>query len=230
MDIETLKEKFSPEKFDALKSYVEGEAAKLKTVRKKADEYAARLRDADALSARMMERLGIASAEELDSLPDAKGQAEAFKQAEVRIKRLEAELTAAAKERDTLTKTLRESRQAAILAKTLAGHDVVDADVVGAFISSRLQWDGDDLLYRTDTDALVPVKDGVASLLKSRPALVKTPGARGSGMKPAARGGDNPDNPFAKQTWNITQQVQLARDNPKLAAELKQAAAAAAAA
>ena len=223
MDIEQLKDKLTDEEFAAITAHLADTEGKLKNVRKKADEYAARLRDADALSARMMERLGIASADELDNLPDISKQADAAKQTEARLKRLENELSAANKDRDRLMGEIRASRERATLAEALAGHDLIDADIVSSFVAQRLQWEGDELFYRSDDGAQISVKDGVSGLLKARPSLLKTPQARGSGVKTGARGANQP-NPYSKAAWNITQQVELQRENPQLAAEMKAAA------
>ncbi len=66
--------------------------------------------------------------------------------------------------------------------------------------------------------------DGVKLLAATKPHLVKSPGARGSGYNPTARGGDVVNNPWAKATFNLTEQLRLGDENPSLAAHLKAAA------
>jgi hypothetical protein len=56
--------------------------------------------------------------------------------------------------------------------------------------------------------------------------LVKAAGAGGSGYRPG--GGAAPattKNPFARETFNLTEQIALRKENPQLAEQLKAAAA-----
>ncbi len=57
----------------------------------------------------LMERLGIDSLEDLDLLPDAKGAAEAAKQYDAKLKRLERQLQEATTQRDEISGKFRGS-------------------------------------------------------------------------------------------------------------------------
>jgi len=50
-------------------------------------------------------------------------------------------------------------------------------------------------------------------------------GGNSGGGAPGSRGGDGTVNPWAKESWNLTQQIQLMKTKPELAAQLKAAAA-----
>lgn len=223
MPFEKLKGKLTDEEFAELQRYAEEQDNKQKALRKKADELQAKLKAGDGDVSRLLEKLGIASVDEIDGLPDAKGQAEASKQMEAKLKKLETLLAESKAENEKLVGTIRDGKKKAALAEALSGHDLIDADVVAAFIKDKIDWDGDDLVFKTDTGGAVSVKDGVAQLLKTRPSLLKTPAARGSGYKPGGTGVEV--NPFAKEMWNTTKQIELQAQNPQLAAELKAAAA-----
>jgi len=70
------------------------------------------------------------------------------------------------------------------------------------------------------------VADLLSELREKRPALFKAEEKRGMGLQPGGGGGGNSGtvNPWAKDTRNITQQMQLEISNPTLAASLKAAA------
>jgi hypothetical protein len=183
LDIESLKEAIGDEKFAALKAHVDGLEGKLSTVRKKADSEtanAAKLRDAQE---KLMEKLGVASLDEIDALPDAKGQAEAVKQFEVKLKKMERDMAAAVAERDEASSKYKTSLQRAAIADALAGHEFVARDLMEGYIANRLAWEGDDLMFKADDGKVISLKDGVAGLAKSRPELLKPTGTGGAGMR-----------------------------------------------
>ena len=68
--------------------------------------------------------------------------------------------------------------------------------------------------------------DKVLAHLKSKyPFLVDASGITGGGASNNNSGGGAADtNPFAKGSFNLTEQARISRDNPQLAAQLKQAA------
>ncbi|MBL8445063.1 MAG: hypothetical protein JNK52_13530 [Zoogloeaceae bacterium] len=224
MDIEDLKDALGDEKFAALKSYVEDLNGKLRTVRKKADDETAKARDLAGAQARLLEKLGLEALDDIDSLPDAKGQAEAARQFEARMKKLEKALADTTAERDQVAGKFRSAQQKAALAEALAGHDFVDKEVIEAYIGQRVVWEGDELLFKGGGDQLIQLKDGVAGLVKEKPSLLKSAGARGAGFKPGA-GSGGIKNPWAKDSFNYTEQIALMRENPQLADHLKSAAA-----
>ena len=188
MDIETLKEALGDEKFAALKAHVESLEGKLSTVRKKADSEtanAAKLRDAQE---KLMEKLGVDSLDEIDALPDAKGQADAVKQFEAKLKKMERDNAAAIAERDAINGKYKTSLQRAAIADALAGHEFVARDLVEGFVSNKLAWEGEELMYTADDGKIVSLKDGVAGLAKSRPELLKPTGTGGAGMRSSNAG------------------------------------------
>jgi len=193
MNIDELKDALGDEKFSALKGYVDDlvgqrDAARQESIsgRKGLREKLASLESAQST---LMERLGIDSLEDLDSLPDAKGAAEAARQYEAKVKRLERELQAAAAQRDEIGGKYRSSLQKAAIAEALSGHEFIARDIVETYVSNRLAWEGDDLLYKSDDGRLLPVKDGVASIAKSRPELLKATGTGGAGVRASNAGG-----------------------------------------
>lgn len=187
MDLETLKEALGDEKFSALKTYVDDltgqrDAARNESItgRKGLKEKLAKL---ESDQAALLEKLGLDSLDDLDSLPDAKGAAEAAKQYEAKTKRLERQLAEATAAREQAEGKFKDSLRRATIADALGGHEFIARDVVETFVSNRLTWEGDDLLFKTDDGKLVPVKDGVAGIAKTRPELLKATGAGGAGVR-----------------------------------------------
>ncbi len=196
MDIENLKEALGDEKFTALKSYVDDlqgqrDAARQESIngrRGMKDKLAKLEADQNAL----MERLGIDSLEDLDLLPDAKGAAEAAKQYDAKLKRMERQLQEATTQRDEISGKFRGSLQKAAIAEALSGHEFVARDLVETFVSQRLTWEGDDLLFKTEDGRMIPVKDGIAGIAKARPELLKSTGTGGAGVRASNAGGGGP--------------------------------------
>jgi hypothetical protein len=144
---------------------------------------------AQALATKALEKLGVENAEDLEALPDAKGQGEALKQYETKLKRAERERADAVAQRDEALGKFRNSLQRAAVSEALGGHEFIARDVVETFISNRLKWEGDDLLFSTDDGKLIPVADGVAGLAKTRPELLKPNGTGGAGVRQSNAGG-----------------------------------------
>lgn len=193
MEIESLKEALGDEKFKALQSFVDGLKSQRDEARQESISGRKGLRDKltqlEASQARLMEKLGVDSLDDLDSLPDAKGAAEAAKQYEAKVKRLERELSDSAKMRDEAVGKYKSGLQKVAISEALAGHDFVARDIVESYVSQRLAWEGDDLFYKSDDGKLMPVKDGVASVAKSRPELLKAAGTGGAGVRQSNAGG-----------------------------------------
>jgi len=193
MHFDSLKETIGDEKFAALKSYIEDltgqrDAARQESItgRRGMKDKLAKL---EADQAALMDRLGIDSLEDLDTLPDAKGAAEAAKQYEVKLKRMERQLQDATAQRDEIGGKFRGTLQRAAIAEALAGHDFVARDIVETYIGNRLAWEGDDLLFKSDDGRMIPVKDGVAGIAKARPELLKSTGTGGAGVRASNAGG-----------------------------------------
>lgn len=192
MNIDELKDTLGEEKFGALKTYVDDLVGQRDAARQESISGRKGLREKltklESDQASLMERLGIESLEDLQSLPDAKGAAEAAKQYEVKVKRLERQLQDLSAERDQISGKYRGSLQKAAIAEALAAHEFVARDIVETYVSQRLTWEGDDLLYKSDDGRMIPVKDGVAGIAKSRPELLKAVGTGGAGVRSSNAG------------------------------------------
>lgn len=137
------------------------------------------------------EKLGISEADELETLPDAKGQGEATKQLEAQVKKLTRERDEAVKARDELGGTLKSMKRETALAAALEGHRFKNPADVRVLLQSRVVEEGDDLLFKTDDGKQVALKDGVAWFATTRPDYVeaKEGGGQGSGFGRGANGG-----------------------------------------
>jgi len=230
MDISALKDKIGDETFAELSAFVDDLQGQRDAARKESIEGRKGLKEKlttlETAQAQLLEKLGLDSVDDVAALPDAKGAAEAAKQYEAKLKRLERQLAEAAQERDQVSGKFRETLQRAAIAEALGGHEFIARDVVETYVGNRLAWEGDELLFKGDDGRLMPVKDGVAGLAKTRPELLKPAGAGGAGYKPGtARGGVGAQaNPWARTSFNLTEQVRLARENPEMAAQMKAAA------
>jgi len=193
MDIDALKDKLGDETFAKLKAYVEDltgqrDAARTESIDKRKTLKA----ENDALKAfrtKALEKLGVDSDEELDALPDAKGQADAAKQFEAKLKKAERERDEAKAAAEAVAGQLRGSRQKAVIADALGKHEFVARDVVEAFVAPRLVWEGEEIMFKADDGKLVAVADGVAGLAKSRPELLKPTGTGGAGARAGGNAG-----------------------------------------
>ena len=187
MDIEKLKEKLGDATFAELKTYVDDLTGQRDTARQESINGRKALKaENDALKAfktKALEKLGVDTDEDFDALPDAKGQAEAAKQYEAKVKKLERERDDLKAAKDEADGKLRGSRQKAAVAEALAKHEFVARDVVEAYVAPRLVWEGEEILFKADDGKLVAVADGVAGLAKSRPELLKPTGTGGAGAR-----------------------------------------------
>lgn len=192
MDIESLKEALGDEKFKALSSYVSSLASQRDEARQESITGRKGLKEraekAEAARDKLLEKLGLDSLDDIDTMPDAKGAAEAAKQYEVKLKRMERELGDAVKQRDEAAGKYKSSLQKAAISDALSGHEFVARDIVETYVSNRLSWEGDDLFFKSDDGKLVPVKDGVAGIAKTRPELLKAAGTGGAGVRQANAG------------------------------------------
>lgn len=182
MDIEGLKDRLEPTEFEQLTQHIaalteKAEKAVSESIngRKTIKAENERLK---TLNAQIMEKLGIAEAEELESLPDLKGQAEAAKQYEAKVRRLERELAERSEMLQTISAQRRADQQSALLAKALQAHDWSDSEVVEQFVSARITWEDDKPYYKVDDGKLVSVDEGVTLLANAKPALLKSRGGR----------------------------------------------------
>lgn len=193
MDLNQFKEALGDEKFTALQGFVNDLVGQRDTARNESitgrKGLKAKLDAAEATQAALLEKLGLSSAEELDGLPDIKGMADAAKQLDARIKRAERERDDSKKAADEANGKFRGSLQKAAIAEALSGHDFVARDILETHINQRLQWEGDEIFFKSDDGKLIPVKDGVAGIAKTRPELLKPTGTGGAGVRQANAGG-----------------------------------------
>lgn len=212
MDIETLKEALGDEKFAALKTYVDDltgqrDAARNESIqgRKGLKEKLATL---EAAQAQMLEKLGLESPDDLESLPDAKGAAEAAKQYEVKLKRLERENAALKQTAEEASGKFRNSQQRAAIADAIGGHEFIARDLVESFIAPRLVWEGDEILFKGDNGQLMPLKDGVAGIAKTRPELMKPTGTGGAGVRATNAGSNGANKTMSRADFEAMQPAQ----------------------
>ena len=193
MNLETLKGKtLDDETFAKLHAYVEDltgarDAAKQESIegRKKLKAEVEQLR---AVKATLFEKLGIDEDVDLDAL-EVKGQAEAAKQFETKLKRLEREKADALAKAGEIEGKWKSSRLDAALEKALSSHEFIDRDLVASFIAKQVQWEDDQVLVKAG-DKLVPLEDGVKHFAQTKPHLLKAQGgAKGSGTPPGAGSG-----------------------------------------
>lgn len=228
MNLESLKEPLG-ERFAELEQYINSLIDQRDGARKESQTgrqgLKAKAETAEANVARLMEKLGIETLEELDALPPAKGQAEALKQLETRLKALDVAAKAKDQALADLSAKHRQTVLAAELNQALSAHEFIDRDLVESYLRQKLTWDEEQgqAKYQDDKGTLLPLAEGVMHLATSKPHLLKQPGARGSGYNPTARGGEV-KNPWGQGSFNLTEQLRLADENPTLAAQLKAAA------
>ena len=193
MDIEALKDKLGDETFAKLKAHVDDLTGQRDTARNESINGRKTLKAENdtlkAFKAKALEKLGVDSDEDLDALPDAKGQAEAAKQYDAKIKKLERERDEAKAAKEETDGKLRGSQQKAVIAEALGKHEFVARDLVEAYVSPRLVWEGEEIMFKADDGKLVAVADGVAGLAKSRPELLKPTGTGGAGARAGGNAG-----------------------------------------
>lgn len=228
MDIDSLKGKtLDDATHAALVAHVSAISARAETAEEKARKAASEsINGRKTLKAERdaaFAKLGIDSVEELDGLPDSKGQAEASKQFEVQLKKLQREHGEAVKARDELAGKLAGEARKRAIAEAVAKHPFIDAEDAAALIGARVQQEGDELLFLGEGGKLVPVSDGAAWMAKTKPHLVKATGGSGGSGFNGGGGGAQAKNPYAAGSLNLTQQIALERENPSLAASLKAA-------
>lgn len=195
MDIESLKGKqIDEETFGKLKSHIEDlagqrDAARAESIsgRKAMKAENAQLKEREA---RYLDKLGIDSFDDLEALPAPTGQAEALKQYETKLKRVERDLAEAIKRAESATAERDADRRQAAIARAVAKHGFIDAEDAATLIGARLQTDGDEIFFKADGGKLVPLDDGAAWLAKTKPHLVKAAQAAGSGHRDGG-GGSN---------------------------------------
>ncbi|MDP2811768.1 MAG: hypothetical protein Q8O34_16645 [Rhodocyclaceae bacterium] len=229
MDIAKLKDKL-PDDYAALEAHVADLVAQRDAALRQSEDGRSKFKkladERDKLRAvkdRLFERLGLDDDADLDNLPEGKGQAEAARQFDQRIKRLERDLVEANRSKDEVSAKHRDALTGAALEKALSAHEWIDRDVALMLARSGVQVEGDEILFSVD-GRQVPLADGVKWLAQTKPHLLKSSGTGGSGYTGKAGSGAGEKNPWAKDTFNLTEQVRIANENSTLAAGMKSAA------
>lgn len=229
MDIEALKDKLG-DQFEPLKAHIADLTGQRDAARRESADGRVGLKkkvsELDAALTKALNKLGADSVEDLDELPDAKGAADAARQAQAQAKRLEKQLAEVAAERDRLSGDIKAARVKADIAAAVSKHGFLDDELVGEYLSRRTEFNGDAPMFKTDDGRLIPLAEGAALIASTKKHLLKASGAGGSGHVPAA-GRGAVVNPWAKASLNLTEQVRIAKENPQLAEQLKTAAQAA---
>ena len=188
MDLAVLKTKLGDD-YVALESYVADLTGQRDAARKESEQgrkaLKARVETLETLKTRLFDRLGLADEADIDALPDAKGQAEAVKQFEARVKRLEKELTDKTKALDETSGRYRDTRMTAEMQKALAGQPWIDQELVESYLRAKLDWQDDQIIYRHG-ETPVPLAEGVKLLVKDKPNLLKIAAPNGSGWSPSS--------------------------------------------
>lgn len=186
-DIEELKGKLDEAVFTKLKTGVEEltaqrDAARQESIagRKGKD---ATIKEQSDLLLRYREKMGIEADDELDKLPDAKGQAEASKQLDARIKRLEREKGEADKALAELRVSYAGEKRDRAIAQAVAKHPFIDADDARQLIAARVKQEGDEIFFEAEPGKRSSIDEGAAWLAKTKLHLVRASdsGAGGAG-------------------------------------------------
>ena len=222
MELETLKGKIDDAAFGELSAFVGKIVAERDDAVNKSEDGRQKFKrlsdERDALRKTrdtLLEKLGLDSEDGLGDLPDAKGQAEALRQLEAKMKRLERERQEAIDARTGLEERVRSRDRAESIRKVLAEHQWIDQDAAQALFERGVQWEGDELRYLLDGKP-VSLADGAAALAKNRPGLIKAHGAGGSGYTPP-RGSGAPN--VAPKRSDFTSDVDFYRASAQFAAQ-----------
>lgn len=186
MDITKFKGQLEPEEYAALEEHVsnligqtDAARAELTEGRKGKQQEIERLQ---AQQEKILKALGLSLPEELDDMPDMITRKADLDRLAAQEKRLTTKLQTAQAERDQAKTKLKDSHKKRELADALGKYDLVDRDVLAAFIEPRLKWDGEDLIYISEAGVPSSVEDGIKALVRSRPSLIRIPPEQGAGF------------------------------------------------
>ena len=209
MDVSEIIEKLDEAEREALTAHIEALTGQRDQARKESIDgrkgLKAKIAELESAQSAVLERLGIDSVEELDDLPEPKGQAEAIKQFEARMKRMESELKQVAGERDAIAGKHRDAMLSANIEKALSSHEWIDRDVVSLLLKSGIEWDEDQPVYR-HADQSLTIEEAAKTIATEKAHLLKTAGARGSGFTGHKQSGEG-------QSW--TDIAKLKTTDPK---------------
>lgn len=194
MELDGLKGKtLDDESFAKLRDYVADLVGQRDQARRESIDgrksLKARAEAAEARASALEDWAGIDAGADLAELPAPKGNADAVKQFEAKLKRAERERDEATRTRDEALQLRAAERRQAAIAQAAAKHNFIDVEDAQALIGSRLQVEGDEILFKADGGKLVPLDEGAAWLAKAKPHLVRPQGGTGSGYRDGAAGG-----------------------------------------
>ncbi len=231
MALEDLKEKLSESEYEEVQAVIADRdkfKSQVKQARDEAVESRHKLKESKTVTDDLLTKLGIESVDDIDNLPDAKGQADKVVQLESSLKRLQKDIKTQDEEYLSLSEKHRSSLMQVAMKKALSGHEFIDDDVIESFARQHASFnDNGEIIFKSSDGDHLTLAEGVNLIAKKRPGLLKAQGSGGSGNNPAARGGGSVKNPFAKDTHNLTEQIAMKQENPQLAEQMKAAAHAA---
>lgn len=226
MDLDALKGKqLDDQTLSELKQYVGDLTGQRDAARKESIEGRKTLRaerdDLAGLRDRLLAKLGIDSPDELDGLPDAKGQAEAVRQYEARLKKAERDYQQAVTERDGLRTKHRQTLLDAEIHRAIASQDWADSELAELMLRAKTSVDDEgNITWQADGKSL-SLAEAAKTIATAKPLLLKSTRAGGSGFGTSGSS-DSRANPWL--TGNLTEQVKITRENPTLAAALRASA------
>ncbi len=164
----------------------------------------------DAATARVSELedwAGIEAGASIADLQAPKGAADAVKQFEAKLKRAERERDDAMKARDEINTKFRSNAQRVAITEALNAHDFADRDVAETYISRFVEWNEDALVFKSEDGRILNLKDGVAAVVKTKPALLKSQGTGGAGFQGAGAGSNGGSKTMTRAEWDATDHV-----------------------
>lgn len=192
MDITELKDVLG-DKFEALSTHIADLTGQRDTARRESltgrTTLKTELATAKETLAKILEKAGVETIEEFEALPPGKATAEANKVIELQAKRLAKQL----EERNTAYTEIEGRWKSANLNAAVNGaiskHNFIDPETASALIRPRVEFVGDEVMYKTDAGDLIPIADAAATIAKAKPFLVQASGGSGSGAPSSARVG-----------------------------------------
>lgn len=223
MNIDSLKSKLGDETFAQLQAHIDDLTGQRDTARQESISGRRKLKEeVDNLrniKTKLFEKLGLGDDDDIDSIPDSKGQAEASKQFEAKIKRLERELATATAKAGEVESKYRSSRQEAALSKALSSFEFTDNDLMASYVGQKVVWEDDQIMFKADDGRLMPLTDGVKQIAQTKPHLLKAKGAGGSGHAPNGAGSSSGQKTMSRADYEALpgqQKVELAKSGIQL--------------
>jgi hypothetical protein len=215
-DLETVREALTEEQFTGLKNHVDDLIGQRNTARTESITGRKQLREEvetlRTFKRATLDKFGLDDDADISALPDPKADADAVKTFEARAKRLGEDLKTAQEAFTALQSKHQAATVSAALEKALGSHDFVDREMVGDYVRSRLTVsDEGGVMFRSDDGATCAIDEGIKTLVKARPHILKAAGAGGSGFNPTQ--GSHKDKTFAEMT--LTERGALFKENPE---------------